>query len=196
MDTTRTTLLERVRDPGDARAWAEFHRLYSRLIYHHARSRGLNDTEASEILGDCMERLAREMRGFRYDKQKGRFRAWLRAVATNRITDHLRRRRVFPAAGVGLDELPGPQEDGGELWDRQWRAHHALHCWKHIAPDLPPLHSQAFHFCVLEGLPPAEVAKRLGLRVNHVYQIKARITARLKTAMRELLGEDDGRLFL
>jgi RNA polymerase sigma-70 factor (ECF subfamily) len=188
MDTTRTTLLERVRDPSDARAWAEFHGLYSRLIYHHARSRGLNDTEALEILGDCMERLVREMRGFRYDKLKGRFRAWLRTVATNKIADHLRRRRLPPADQVWLDELPGSAQEGGELWDRQWRAHHALHCWRDMAPHLPPVHAEAFRLCVLEGLPPADVAQRLGLKVNNVYQIKARITLRLKQAMQEVLG--------
>ena len=62
VNTTCTTLIHRVRDPGDSLAWGEFHELYSDLIYRYARSRGLNDTDAVDLVADCMEQLSREMR--------------------------------------------------------------------------------------------------------------------------------------
>jgi hypothetical protein len=41
MDRTRSTLLMRVRDPADGRAWGEFVRLYEPLLTAYVRRKGL-----------------------------------------------------------------------------------------------------------------------------------------------------------
>ena len=49
MNTTRTTLLSRLKTRSDAAAWSEFHRIYAPLLYRYARGRGLSRADAEEV---------------------------------------------------------------------------------------------------------------------------------------------------
>ena len=71
MATTRASLLLRLKDPTDAEAWSEFHKLYAPLLYRYARRRGLSRDDAEEIRDQCLEVVTRKMPTFEYDKEKG-----------------------------------------------------------------------------------------------------------------------------
>ena len=122
MKTTRVSLLERVRDRGDSMAWGEFHELYAGLIYDYARERGLNDTDATEIVGDLMEVLSRRMREFRYDRDRCKFRSWLKIIVRQKVVDYYRKKRPFAMDGHQLAEMQVDEQAPDEIWDRQWRA--------------------------------------------------------------------------
>lgn len=48
---TRHSLLFRLRDTTDREAWRQFVEVYSPVIYHYARRRGLQDADAAERAG-------------------------------------------------------------------------------------------------------------------------------------------------
>ena len=51
---TRMTLLVRIRDGKDRRAWNDFFQLYAPLIYSYAVKHGFQDADASDIAQEVM----------------------------------------------------------------------------------------------------------------------------------------------
>ena len=190
MDTTCTTLIRRVIAGGDSVAWGDFYRLYSGLIYRYARARGLNDTDAADVVGDCMEALSQRMHEFDYDPARCKFRTFLRAMVTNKVAAQLRKKRPQQADTGDLQGLCDCESSPDEFWDRQWEVNHLLFCWDRIEREVSEVHAEAFRLFVICELPAKEVAQRLDLTPNHIYQIKARMTKRLREVMCELVAED------
>jgi DNA-directed RNA polymerase specialized sigma24 family protein len=110
---TRASLLERLKDLGDASSWDEFHRTYRELIFSVARRAGLNETEADEVVQDTLISVAKKMPGFTYDPAKDSFKGWLLTVTRWRILDQLeKRRRVNPALSRPSGTLSHPMGEG------------------------------------------------------------------------------------
>jgi DNA-directed RNA polymerase specialized sigma24 family protein len=57
-----------------------------------------------------------------------------------------------------------------------------------VRPDIAEHTYWAFHYHVLEELPAAETASRLGLSVNQVYVAKFRVLERIRALFSELSG--------
>src|ERR1700722_3362463 len=103
MHTTSASLLQQIRVESRADSWERFVRLYTPLLLYWARRRGLQDTDAADLVQDVLIVLVRKLPEFQY--QPGRsFRGWLRTVLMNKWRD---RRR--PAATAGLDSDGQPQ---------------------------------------------------------------------------------------
>ena len=94
---TRVTLLDRLSDPRDHEAWAEFVSLYGPLVFQFARRRLPQDEDAADVM---QEVLSAVMQG-RYQRPKGRFQKWIVTVLLNKIRDFhaaLRGGARFPPA--------------------------------------------------------------------------------------------------
>src|SRR5262249_62174760 len=72
--TTRPSLLARLRDPGDERAWREFAAIYAPLVYRLARRKGLQDADAADLTQDVFRAVAAALLRGGYDPGKGPFR--------------------------------------------------------------------------------------------------------------------------
>ena len=90
MNSTHSSLLERLRRPDDVEAWDRFVRLYTPLLFHWARGAGLRDPDAADLVQDVLVVLVRKLPEFHYDPRKS-FRAWLRTVTLNKWRERLRR---------------------------------------------------------------------------------------------------------
>src|SRR3954452_3122511 len=114
---TRASLLVRIRDSRDERAWQEFVRLYAPLVYGFARRRGLQDADAADLMQDVFRAVSGAAGRLNYDPQKGTFRSWLFTVTRNKLYNFLERhKRQAHATGDSdtqrrLEEQPGA-EDG------------------------------------------------------------------------------------
>jgi len=190
MKTTKETLLQRLRDPDDGLAWEEFYQLYSGLIYHYAHQRGLNDTDAMEIVSECLAHLSRQMKEFLYDRSVCKFRSYLRTIVNNKVVDHLRKKRPEQADDVMLANMKSGELDPDTLWDQEWQINHMMHCWQRIEKEIPPIQAEAFQLYVIEEMPIKDVSEKLGLSTDNIYQIKTRLVRRLKDAMKDLIGDE------
>ena len=112
--STRPSLLIRLRDPGDERAWAEFTEIYGPLVHRLARRRGLQEADAEDLAQEVFRAVARAIERYDPDPDRGSFRGWLSRIARNLIINLLAARRRQPQ-GTGdtdvhrlLEDRPDP----------------------------------------------------------------------------------------
>jgi RNA polymerase sigma-70 factor (ECF subfamily) len=186
VNTTSLTLLERLRQPADQEAWAQFVKLYTPLLYRWARRAGLQEPDAADLVQDVLGLLLRKLPAFRYDR-RGSFRSWLRVVTLNKWRERLRRAAVVPLTNSeGLDQVvtPDPCADFEEAEYRQQLVGRAL-CL--LEPEFSPTAWSAFQEHVVAGRDAAEVAADLGISIGTVYAAKSRILTRLRRQLHGLL---------
>ena len=82
---TQVTLLGRLRDPADERAWQTFEGRYRELIVRFSIRQGLQFTDAEDTAQAVLASLVRAMRTFEFDPKKGRFRDYLFRAVRNEI---------------------------------------------------------------------------------------------------------------
>src|SRR5947209_11352440 len=107
MDSTLSSLLYRLHQPGDRAAWDRFVELYSGLLLDWAHALGLQEADAADLVQDVFMILVRVLPTFQLDQHKS-FRGWLQTVLRNRWRDWMRRRALEPRpAGAGMvPDLP------------------------------------------------------------------------------------------
>lgn len=188
METTSETLLARVRDPQDEAAWRAFYALYQPMLVKYARMQGLRGGEAEDVAQDCMASLARHMRRFRYSRDKGRFRQYLRRAANNRIASLRRRWQPRSARADELDALPARTTAEAE-WEQLWLREHLSYCLKRVASRHSDSTTRAFRLYALQGWPVQKVCKALGMSAKQVYLAKTRMICRLREEITRMVGD-------
>ncbi|MDP7028768.1 MAG: sigma-70 family RNA polymerase sigma factor [Phycisphaerales bacterium] len=199
LDVTHTTtaLLHGLHaDDGDA-AWEVLDRRYRPIIIGMARRLGLAEQDAFDVAQDTMLRVISEYRDGRYDRDRGRMRSWILAIARTRIADTHRKRGVRKEAR-GESALITMPTDGewADLWASE-RRHVIL---REALADLQAKSQtadktiRAFEMLVFHRREVAEVAAELDMTENDVYLAKSRIAKRLKETVQQLeaLYEEDG----
>ncbi len=183
---TPISLLERLRRPGEKAAWDRFVELYTLLLYHWARSLGLQDPDAADLVQDVFATLVQKMPGFVYDPQKG-FRNWLRAVTQNRWRDNRKMRsnkRSLAGETAALDGMPGPDGEAS-FWETEYHRHLVGRALDVMKAEFRPTTWRDCWELVVEGRPASAVAAELGMSENAVYIAKGRVLRRLR---QELVG--------
>jgi RNA polymerase sigma-70 factor (ECF subfamily) len=195
-ETTRVSLLVRVRDPKDEAAWLEFVALYAPLIHRCAKRFGLQEADADDVTQDVLRTTVRTMPAFEYDARRGRFRGWLRTLTMNQVRDHLSRGKR-PGQGTGdtgmhqwLKEQQDNSESDEEFWEREYRERLFQWAAERVKALFREATWRAFEETTLAGRPAEEVASELGLSVGAVYIAKSRVLAKLKEEVETRLGEN------
>jgi len=99
---TRHTLIERLKNREDHKAWDEFAGIYKKLIFGVAMKCGLRDVEEEDVVQETLISVSKNIEKFRADPAFGSFRAWLLALTRWRVIDELRKRnRPGQNAGIG-----------------------------------------------------------------------------------------------
>ncbi len=193
-DSTRVSLLLRLRDRTDKLSWQDFHDRYGELLYRFARARGASAVDAEDIVQEVEMYLFKAMEGFEYDAAKGRFRAYLRSAvvhaAGRRAAKEARQgEAVDPEAFDYLTAVREANED--DRWEREWRLHRLRWALRQVAPEFAKKTLEAFQLHVLADRPARETAQQLGLSEASVYQAKSRILKRVKERLDALDPEAD-----
>jgi RNA polymerase sigma-70 factor, ECF subfamily len=187
MDTTRPSLLERLRLPGETQAWDHFVALYTPLLYRWARGRGLQEADAGDLVQDVLVVLVRKLPEFRYDPGK-RFRAWLHTVTLNCWRDRLRRRANQPHEQCPAErEPPLAPDDAEEFAEEEYRGYLVRRALELMQAEFRPGTWKACWENVVAGKPAAQVAAELGLTPGAVYVARSRVLARLREELRDLI---------
>lgn len=184
-DSTSPSLLVRIKDSADARAWQEFFDLYSPLIYSYARQRGLDHEDAEDIRSSVYETVVKHIVEFDYSQGKTGFRAWLRTVVHRRVIDLYRKKKPESAESSDLRNLEDPTQTADELWDQNWRLHHLKHCVMEVGRRVNPASFQAFRLLTEEECTVAEVCDRLAMTPGQVHKIKSRFLELVRKEMRQ-----------
>jgi RNA polymerase sigma-70 factor (ECF subfamily) len=190
--STRRSLLIRLRDPADERAWSEFTELYGPLVHRLARRRGLQEADAQDLVQDVFGAVARAIDRYDPDPNKGSFRGWLSRIARNLIINLLAARRRQPQ-GTGdtdmqrhLEAQPDPAGEDSILFEAEYRGHLIRWAAERIRGEFSDAAWQAFWQTGVEGRPPRGVAQALGMTLGTVYQYKSRAVVRIRREIKEL----------
>ena len=178
MSETRSSLLRRVKNLGDAASWEEFDALYRPLLVRYARARGLSDEAAEEIAQQGMAALVTGIQGFH---RRSSFRGWLHGMIDNKVNDQLRKRRRERVALAGdLEAAEAPDGNPAWIWERQWNQTHLLYCLNQVRSDVAAATYDAFEMYVIQELSVDEIAEQLGMTPNQIYVAKHRVMAKIK----------------
>jgi RNA polymerase sigma-70 factor (ECF subfamily) len=180
---TTTVLLEGLRDPANAEAWATFDRLYRPIVIGFARRLGLSESDAADVAQETMAQFVQEYRDNRYDRSRGRLRSWLIALTKTRVATMRRneaRRRNWRGDSAFIDLADEVQLT--RIWDDERRTvvlRNALDVLRGKSRTSDTT-IRAFECLVLNRMPPSAVATELGISTHDVYLAKSRITQRLR----------------
>lgn len=185
LTSTRSSLLRRVSDPGDADGWREFDKLYRPMLIDYARARGLPQEAAEEIAQQC---LAAMVTGLQRFERRRSFRGWLRGMVDHKVADWLaecsrHRRADTQLLADTSDSAPSPDE----LWAQRWDEAHLRHLVEHLRTNFAAHNLQAFWLYVLDERPVDEISKRLGMTPNQIYVAKARVVRCLRERFSQTL---------
>ena len=187
---TQPSLLVRLRDARDERAWSQFVDLYAPLVYGYTRRYGLQDADAADLTQVVLRTVASAIRRLDYDPRRGSFRGWLFTIVRSKLSTFLSRRHDF-CKGSGdssmqqlLEAQPAPAEDSA-VWDADYEQR--LFAWaaEQVRAQVRDATWLAFWQTAVEGKPGKEVAAALGLSVAAVRLAKSRVVARLKALVQQ-----------
>jgi RNA polymerase sigma factor (sigma-70 family) len=196
--STRHSLLVRLRDRDDERAWSEFTEIYVPLVHRLARRWGLQDADAEDLVQEVFRAVARAIERYDPDPDRGSFRGWLSRIARNLIINLLAARRRQPQ-GTGdtdmhrlLEDRPDPTGEDSVYFETEHRRRLIAWAAERIRGEFSEAAWQAFWQTGVEGKSPKEVAEALGMTLGTVYQYKSRAVVRIRREIEQFGWDSSG----
>ena len=191
-ETTRSSVIRAVADTENEAAWQRLFDLYAGFVFSIARSKGLKEEDADDIVQVVFSDLARNLPTFQYDRAKGKFRSYLTGLVHWRVKDKLKAGKRDAELKAKFVEFvdPAPVDDGG-FSEREWQAAALEEALRRIKADVRPEHYAAFVASAVEGQDTETVMKLYGLSRDNLYQIRTRLTAKLRETIAKVLEEMD-----
>jgi len=194
-EETRLSLLGRIKDPRNRAAWAEFDAVYRPMLFRFAKAHNLGDADADDVVQHCMSAVYVHIDGFSYDRNRGRFKSWLRTMVNNRCRDLIRRRHDSLLGRTGLARANQQEQEQEELppeaFEKIWMEEHLRHGLECLQSEVVGWEYLAFHRYAIEERPVAQVCAEFGTTPAQLYKIKWRLTQRLREKIVPLLGENE-----
>ena len=189
-ETTRSSVLKAVADTENEVAWARFFDLYAGFVFSIARSKGLKEEDADDIVQVVFTDLARMMPTFKYDRAKGKFRSYLIGLVHWRVKDKLRLvQRDNEQMKAYLDEVANLSPADKDFAEREWQTAAVEEALRRIKPDVRPEHYAAFVASAVEGQDTETVMRLYNLSRDNLYQIRKRLTSKLQETVSVVLAE-------
>lgn len=192
---TRYTLIARLPAATvgdvDQAAWQEFVGAYEPFLYSFARSHGLQDTDARELVQQVLVSVTGSIQRWQPSEPgqaRPRFRAWLRTIARNHLLNHLKSQSRQPSSGgttnlQQLHDLADAAAGDKDPIEAEFRKAAFRHCATQVRREVKPETWQAFWLTAVEGNSCQAVAQRLNMRLGSVYAARSRIIARMRSAV-------------
>ena len=191
MDTTRVSLLLRIKNRQDGDAWREFDDVYRPMLRRFALAYGADATEADDVIQHCMTAIHEHIDRFEYDPSKGRFKGWLKTLVNNRIRNLIRKRKERIAmTGEFAAVTANAGDDPEAIFEKIWMDEHLKHALKLVSREVEEKTFNAFVDYVIHERPVEEICAKHGLNANQVHKSKHRLTKKLAEKMAALTGEE------
>jgi RNA polymerase sigma-70 factor (ECF subfamily) len=192
-DVTQASLLSRVRDPGNHQAWNEFERKYRNLILRYARKRGLQQTDAEDVLQVALANLVKSLPRFVYDPQRARFRTYLYRVVQSAICHQVSRPKPADRAleACMIEQTPGDDESGAAaLWEQEWVSHHYRLALDSVRQTFEPRSIEVFERN-MRGESVESLARAFDMSIQAVHKVRQRIRARMQELITQQVHDED-----
>jgi RNA polymerase sigma-70 factor (ECF subfamily) len=192
---TNLTLIARMKDPVDQRAWQEFVGAYEPFLLRMLIRRGFMDADARDLVQQVFLGVCRSLDQWNSDGIEGSFRRWLSGVTRNTVLKFLRTKGRQPLNIGGSDflnqqlELPDSDVDVAKL-QQEYDREIFLFVAEQVRREFREQSWQAFWKTAVEGQDVARVAIEQGVERGAIYMSRSRIMARIRSRIAEL-GEQE-----
>jgi RNA polymerase sigma factor (sigma-70 family) len=158
----------------------------SAFLINWLKHQDLPEVDHDDLTQEILVSVVKYLPSFQHPGHPGAFRAWLRAIAANRLRDYWRARDPQARATGGstvtevLDQFADPESELNRHWDEE-HDQYVLRCLlEMVEPEFEPNTFRAFRRLTLEDATGAEVAAELGMSVGAVYIAKSRVLRRIR----------------
>lgn len=183
--TTPPSLLDRIRDHDNTSAWETFCDVYSPLLYDYCRKRGLQSSDAADVVQEVLLRVAKGISKFEYDPAKGRFRDWLYQIVYHEICRMAQKRKP----NIPIANEPEMEDTANREWDEHFHNHILRTALERVKPRFEESTWDAFTLVWLHNESPNYVARKLARPLDFVYLSKSRVLKRLRLEVEQLADE-------
>ena len=191
-ETTRSSVIRAVADTENEAAWQRLFDLYAGFVFSIARSKGLKEEDADDVVQIVFADLARNLPTFLYDRAKGKFRSYLTGLVHWRVKDKLKAgMRDSELKAAFWEEAKAAATDDDGFSEREWQQAALEEALRRIKPDVRPEHYAAFVASAVEGQDTETVMRLYNLSRDNLYQIRTRLTAKLRETVAKVLEEMD-----
>ena len=191
-ETTRSSVIRAVADTENEAAWQRLFDLYAGFVFSVARSKGLKEEDADDVVQIVFADLARNLPTFQYDRAKGKFRSYLTGLVHWRVKDKLKAgMRDSELKATFWEEAKAAATDDDGFSEREWQTAAMEEALRRMKPSVSPEHYAAFVASAVEGQDTDVVTKLYGISRDSLYQIRKRLTAKLRENLPEVLAEMD-----
>lgn len=188
---TRESLLNHLRDTRKEEVWSDFVQVYQPLIYNFAVARGMQHSDALDIVQDVLSSIAKSISSFER-RAKGSFRAYLFSITRNRVINRVTRGSKHQGSGDSriqavLNQQP---DDGCELstqFDLQAKREVFRWAAQKVKNRVTDITWQGFWLTTMDGLSIAQAAEQLEKSKGAIRIARCRVTALLKDQVQRFL---------
>ena len=189
---TTSTIIHDLRDLSNETAWQSFVERFHGPVVRFVAGLGFSAEDAQDVGQESLAAFAEGLRSGRYDRQRGKLRAWLFGIAYKQALRQrqatARRERLIDrgeAAERVVAEMPD-EKSAGEQWNTLWERFLVQECFRQIRKEFQPANVRAFELIVREGHSAKEAAEAVGTTTRAVYNAKHRILTRMRELRAQL----------
>jgi RNA polymerase sigma factor (sigma-70 family) len=187
LETNPTLLLKLRHAPRDEDAWRRFVNRYGELIFGWCGRWGLQSADAQDVTQTIMLKLVRALQTFDYDPAQS-FRGWLKTLTHHAWHDLVTANRAA-AADAALATVPAHDDLVARIeagFDRELMEHAMTRVRLRVQPQT----WNAFRLTAIDGVPAAEAAATLGLRIMNVYKARSNVQKQIQDEIHAMTGGD------
>ena len=178
-DSTRITLVHRIRDQHDESSWEDFVVHYRPYIFAVLRNMGVQNAAADDLVQEVLLRTWKALPEFDYRPGGCKLRTWLGLICRNTLRSQVRKdqsRQVRESRidAAGLDTDPEIEV----IVEKEWRLYISNLAWHNIEGSFADNVKQSFLLSAA-GENSLAIAAKLGLAESSVRVNKQRVTAAL-----------------
>ncbi len=160
-------------------AWWIFDARYRTRLERYLRSRGCRDHDIADMCQDVFVSLISALKGFTYDRSRGRFRGYLLRCVQHALAKKMGRDTRAPA----LLEVCDPPAEEDPVWHAIWRQEYVIDLMRQARGQFDGKTLMAFERHGRAGEASQSVAKDLEMTPESVRQAKHRVAAWLRTRL-------------
>lgn len=199
--STSSSLLQEVSKNPESIRMEEFARIYEPVLRRYVSRaqvgfRTIDECEQDDLVQDAFLTIQSILPNFRYDRKKGKFRAFLQRIVCNRV--RTLRRQLARRPEVAEESVLEEGCPVGALSNESRQEQDlALRVWSHALAlvlsgvQFTPNTKAVYRRLVIEEKTVESVAREFGLKPNAVYQIKNRIHRAVRKELLRVAQKED-----
>jgi RNA polymerase sigma-70 factor (ECF subfamily) len=155
---------------------------------------GLSHADAQEVVQNTFIKVAKNIRNFEYDPNKGKFRNWLCLIAKQQVANLFRKAK--PQNNISETEirrLPDGANEWDAIWNREEEKHLLAIVLARVKTKVNPEQFQIFYAHCIKGMGTKEVAELQDVSANKVYLAKHRVMPIFEDELKQVNKDEDAR---